>query len=76
MTKKDVESSAKIYYRLGVISLQRRDEKGALINLNLCIQTSIDDEITLKCEEGITDVKIMMNDSEAALVVGAILDYA
>ena len=66
-SKKEDKLDAQIYYRLGIIDLQRRNEKGALINFNNCIQISLIDDITLKCEEGIADIKIMMNDNDAAI---------
>lgn len=66
-SKKEDDLGALIYYRLGVIDLQRRNEKGALINFNNCIQISLTDDIKLKCEEGIADIKIMINDNNAAI---------
>lgn len=59
--------SPEIYYRLGVINLQRRNEKKAFINFNLCIKSSTNDEMKLRCEEGMADIKIMMNDNDAAI---------
>ncbi len=66
-SKKEDKLNAEIYYRLGVINLRKRNEKGALINFNDCIQVSLDNTIKLKCEEGIADIKIMMNDNDAAI---------
>lgn len=58
---------AEIHYRLGIINLQKRNEQNALIHFNACINQSTDDKIKLKCEVGITDIKIMMNDNQAAI---------
>ncbi len=65
--KKGDELTSEIYYRLGVINLQRRKTKVASINFNICLQNSLSKGIKLKCEEGIADIKIMMNDNKAAI---------
>ncbi|MDF1694872.1 MAG: histidine kinase [Saprospiraceae bacterium] len=58
---------AQINYRLGVIYLENRNEKDALTHFNLCLQTANKKYTKLKCEEGIADIKIMMNDNNAAI---------
>ncbi|MEM9547979.1 MAG: histidine kinase [Bacteroidota bacterium] len=59
---------AKANYHLGEINLKRKNEKIALIHFDRCIQTSTSDDIRLKCEEAKADIKIMMNDNNAALL--------
>ena len=64
---KDIELGAEIRYRMGVLSLQKRDQKNAEQYFTLCLNITKNKGLRINCIEGLTDLKLMMNQGNAAL---------
>ncbi len=67
--KKDSNPKAIIYERMGQLFLTLENDKQAENSFQLCIDLSYDKSLTLKCEEGLTDVKLFQKNNEEVVAV-------
>ena len=62
--KKVTQGRALIHEKMGLVFLKEDNDRKAEVSFNLCIQSSQTQALTLKCKEGLVDVKLLQNDIE------------
>ena len=65
-SKKDGNEKASVYQKMGQIYLTRKNDKAAEQYFNNCIEWSYDKKLSLLCEEGLADVKLLRGDIQAS----------
>ena len=66
--KKNTQGRALIHERMGIVFLKEDDDRRAEVSFNLCIQNSTEETTTLRCEEGLVDVKLLQKNNKAVEV--------
>lgn len=66
--KKTTQDRALIHERMGIVFLKEEDDRRAEVSFNLCIQSSQEQTTTLRCKEGLVDVKLLQKNNEAVAV--------
>ncbi len=65
--KKNLDAKASLQERIGRIYLNQGDLKAAEASFKICIEDSYEKTLTLRCEEGLADVKLLRKDANASV---------
>ncbi|HFA49286.1 MAG TPA: hypothetical protein ENJ95_09740 [Bacteroidetes bacterium] len=58
--------TADIYQRLGQLYIDLKDDKKAEEGFTICLKNSEDEDVVLKCQEGLADVELLRGNVEAS----------